>query len=168
MANELNATSGYGFGFSPGTFKEEKANLASLFTLNKWQLIVILGIAISGLAAFVNTYNALSGINTLTNTCYNQDVLKRKFNTQFIVTLVLGIVALVVGLLLSWLFRKSSGLRLATLGLGIAGIFGIIYAISVKFSGANNALKLGVSWTAFVVFILFGFLVANQSSIKFD
>lgn len=155
-----------GYRFTPGTLAEEKTNLSNLFTLNKWQLLVILGIAISGLAAFVNTYNSISGINKLTDTCYNSADLKKKFNTQFIVTLVLGILALILGLLLSWMFRKSSGLRLATLGLAIAGLFGIIYAISVKFSGANNALKLGVSWTAFGVFVALGFFIANSGGEK--
>ena len=37
----------------PASWAEEATNIKNYFTLNTWQLIVLLGIAISGLAAFV-------------------------------------------------------------------------------------------------------------------
>lgn len=127
------------------------------------QLIIVLGIAISGLAAFINTYNAITKINAQIQQCTDSPQLRSALNKQFIVILVLSCFAVVLGIFLAWLFRKATNQRqLLTLGIIAIGIFGILYAISIKFQYVANDLKLGLSWVSLAAFIILGFFLSSK------
>lgn len=150
----------------PKSFSEETTSLGKLFTLTNWQYVVILGIAISGLAAFVNTYNAISNIDKNLQKCAETDALKKELKTQFIVILVLSILAVILGMLLAWFFRHSDNQRkVLTLGITTTGIFGILYAISMKLRNVTNKIKLGISWVSFVGFIILGFFISSEGKL---
>jgi TRAP-type C4-dicarboxylate transport system permease large subunit len=141
----------------------------SKFGLSKWQITVILGVALSGFAAYITTYNAVSGIDKQYAECADTGDLGKKMQVQFIVTMILACIAMVVGIILSWLCESmwNSPHRIITFGITIAGIFGLLYALSIKFSSYTNTFKVGMSWTALVAFILLGFLVdGNVFSVR--
>lgn len=146
-----------------GTFSEEFGHVKKFFSLNKWQYMVMLGVAVSGLAAFVNTYNAWSGINAATKSCTENPDYEKKINTQVIVLIILAVLAIILGAIIAWLLRnlKNTG-NIVTLGIITAGIFGIIYAISRKFQNATDRLKLGISWVSFFAFIIIGFIMSAK------
>jgi hypothetical protein len=151
---------------TPGTLAEEKANAHRFFTLNNWQYIVILGIAISGLAAFITTYNAVTKINKDLLTCENSVALKHALNTKFLIVLILSCIAVFIGILLAWLFRANANQRkLLTIGITTMGIFGILYAIGIKFRGTTNNLQLGISWITFLAFLILGFFFSSQDKL---
>jgi len=139
----------------------EAGAMKNYFTLQSWQLLVILGIALSGLSTFVTTYNAWSGINTNVQACAQSSLLQKKLKTKFIVILVLSCLAVVLGILLAWFLRRNPNPRkLFTLGITGVGVFGIIYAIALKFQNVTDKVKLGVSWASFVAFLLLGFFLS--------
>ena len=155
-------TSGLKSRLMPESFGIEKENITKYFSLNSWQFLVVLGIAISGLAAFVNTYDAWSGINSKIQTCAQSDALQKELNTQFIIIMVISCLAIVLGIILFWLFRNQKNQRrLVTMGITTTGIFGIIYALSIKFQNATNKIKLGISWTSFIGFLILGFFISG-------
>lgn len=148
----------------PTSLSEETANIKRLFSFSKWQIFVLFGIAISGLAAFVNTYDAWSGITTQLQSCTSSSNIQSELNTQFIVIIVLSCVAIVLGLFLAWLFRgHANQRRLITLGITLAGFFGIVYALSVKFQNATNKVRLTVSWLSFIGFLIWGYFISNRT-----
>ena len=150
----------------PGSFDEESGHFKRLFTLSNWQYVVILGIAISGLAAFVNTYDAWSGINAKLAACTQDPVLKKELNTQFIVILVLSCLAVLLGIILAWIFRsKLNQRKIITLGITTAGVLGILYALSIKFQNTTNAAKLGVSWVSFLAFLILGYFISSNKKV---
>jgi magnesium-transporting ATPase (P-type) len=144
---------------APEDLKAEKANLQKYFDLSIWQILIVLGLAISLLAAFVTTYTYYAKTDVLCNPTPDQ---QKALNTQFIVTLVLGILALVVGILLSWLFRRGTRSRLITLGVAAAGLFAIVYSFTIKYSNASRTVKVGVSWAALGVFVVLGILFGSS------
>lgn len=146
--------------FKPGSFSEEKKTISKYFDLSIWQILIIIGIAISLLAAFINTYNAVADLNTA---CVQTEALQKKLNTQFIVMVVLGSIALVVGIILSWLFRRGTGSRLITLGLTASGIFAIIYGLTIRYANTSNNIKLGISWGALAAFVVLGILMGKST-----
>jgi len=151
----------------PGTFAEESENIKKYFQLNSWQYLVILGIAVSGLAAFVNTYDAWTNINSRIKSCAQSDALKKELRTQFIVILVLSCFAVVLGIILAWFFRgQQNQRRVLTLGIITTGIFGILYAISIEFQNVTNKVKLGVSWVSFLGFLILGFFLSTKKSVS--
>ena len=146
----------------PGSLAEEKVNLMKTFSINNWQYAVILGIAVSGIAAFVNTYDAISNINKNRQTCTQTDQLKHELNVRFVILIILSCLALLIGLLMAWSFRTSENKhQVLTLGLASGGILGILYAVSTKFQNTTNAVKLGVSWISLAAFIILGFLIGT-------
>lgn len=149
--------------FVPADWATEKKNFSRYFYgMNNWQFMVVLGIAISGLASFVNTYDAWSGINSQTQSCTQSSTLQKDLNIQFIVLIVLSCVAIILGILLAWVFRSQQNQRrLVTLGITTAGIFGILYALSIKFQNASNKIKLWTSWVCFAGFLIIGFLIST-------
>lgn len=147
----------------PESFSKEKKYFQRFFTLNSWQYLLILAIAISGLAAFINTYDAWSNINSKLIECTESDSLRKELNTQFIIIIVLSCIAIVIGVLLAWFFRRAANQRrILTLGIITAGIFGILYALSIKFRSVTNKFKLGVSWLSFIFFIILGFFLSSK------
>lgn len=134
---------------------------------SNWQVLVIIGIAISGLASFVNTYDAWSKINTQIQAALQTGTIQKELNTQFIVILVLSCLAIALGIVLAWLFRHATNpRRIVTLGIITAGIFGILYAVSMKFQTASTIYKLGASWGAFLAFIILGFVLSSRDAGK--
>jgi len=136
----------------------------SYFSLGsyKWQLIIILGVAVSGLASYVTTYNALSKINTL-SACTESAQLQHELQVKFIVTIVLACIAVVIGIVLSWIFgRNQTPHRLVTFGLTAAGLLGILYALSLRFRKLTDNVQLFISWGSFVAFIILGFLLEKS------
>ena len=154
-----------------GSLNTEKGNLGRMFTLTNWQYIVILGIALSGVTAFVNTYNTWSQINAKLEACENSKDMKKQLHIQFMIILVLSILALILGILLAWYFRtKTNQRQILTIGIMTTGIFGILYAISMKLRNLSNGIQLGISWIAFVGFLFLGYYISsvsnNSSSIR--
>lgn len=154
----------------PQSFEIEKENISKYFNITSWQGIVIIGIAISGIASFVNTYNAWSGINIELEKCSQTSELKKKLYIQFIVIMVLSSLAIVLGIVLAWLFRTSENPRkILTFGIITLGILGIVYALATKFQNTSNSIKLTISWASFIGFIILGFFVSkNQNSIEIN
>lgn len=152
-----------------GTFEQEATHIKNTISLKGWQYAIVVIIALSGLAAFVNTYNAWSDIGTNLSACRNTDPLKQELNTQFIVLLIVSCVALVLGIALAWLFRKQSNQRqILTMGIITMGILGIVYAISIKFQDVTNSVKLGVSWTIFILFVIIGFFASSKAKVTVE
>lgn len=152
----------YAFRLAPGTFTEELGNVKRLISLSGWQYIVILGIAVSGLAAFINTYEAIAGTNDTLKACTESETYKKQINTEFIVLLILSILAILIGAVLAWALRNQGNQRnLITLGIMTVGFFGIIYAISLKFQNVTSKIKLGISWISFLAFIILGFFMSS-------
>lgn len=144
----------------PGSYSVEKANVSRYFTLNAWQYLVILGIAVSGLAAFATTYDAITGIDTKMAVCEQTGDLKHQLNIKFIVILVLSCLAVVFGIIMAWFFRSQENQRrLLTLGITTSGILGILYALSIRFTSTSNLVKLGISWGSLLCFLLLGFFL---------
>ena len=166
MADKSATTSSLSNYLKLKNFGEEYKAIQNYFSLTTWQFLVIIGIAVSGIAAFINTYNMWTNINANWNACANSGALKKELQIQFIVLLVVSIVAILIGILLAALFRHSKNpRRLVTLGIVTAGILGTVYAISMKFQNSSNAVKLGISWFAFLAFIILGIFMSTGYTI---
>ena len=155
----------------PFTFQPAKAELAVaykyLFT-SPWQYIVILAIALSGLAAFVNTYNTITGIDKNLKACTATDPLRSELKLQFIIMIILSVLAVVFGVIMAVMLRHGKDQkRVLTMGIIFVGIFGIIYATSIKLSSSNmsSVLKVGVSWTTFFAFLILGYFMGSGTSL---
>lgn len=144
---------------------QELATAAKYFSMSPWQFLVILGIGVSGLLAFVNTYNAIFGVNKDLQACKQTGDLAKKLHVEFAILIIISILAIIFGLILSWLLRNSAkSYRTITWGIIIAGVFGIIYAISIKLSGTglSNVIGVGLSWTVFIGFLIAGYLMSQK------
>ena len=150
--------------FAPGSLADETGYASKYFNLDIWHYLIIIGIAVSGLAAFVNTYDAISGINANMQACSQTDVLQKELNTQFIVLLALSCFAVLLGLILAWFFRKQDNQRrLITLGIITIGIFGILYALTIRFQYTSNTIKLFASWITFLGFLVLGWFLSQRA-----
>ena len=139
--------------------------LKSYFALNTWQFIVIVGIAITGLATFVNTYNTLTSIDSELQNCTYSSPLREELNTQFIIMLVVSILAIVLGFVLAWLLHNQpTRRRVVVVGIIVLGFFGLIYALNLKFQALPKEWKLGFSWGSFIAFLLLGFALSIYHS----
>lgn len=124
------------------------------FKFGKIRIVLILGIAISALATFITVYNYASGISNLEN-CSISTELQKKRQIKFIWILVLSIIAFVIGLVLSWVFRNKPR-RIFSFSILFIGIFGILYAIAYKFKNFTDKTLIFISVLAFVIFIILG------------
>lgn len=131
------------------------------FSLSPWQFVILLGLAISGFVAFVNTYNYLASIDKSLQNCANTNSqFQQQIHAQFIWLLVISIIAIVVGFLLAWLLhKKTHTYKLVVLTIILIGSFLLAYAINLKLEASVNlGWKLGLPWTAFLFFILLGII----------
>lgn len=134
-----------------------------------WKYFVVVGLALSGVASFATTYNSISGINNLDN-CAQTEAYKNALQTKFLVTLILSILAIVIGIILMFLFRaNAAGNRhsVITMGIILVGIVGIIYSLTLKFKNFGNSTLAVISWGTFIAFIILGILIeqSNQTAI---
>ena len=137
--------------------------------LSTTQFLVIIGIAVSGVAAFVNTYNAIAGINYLEPAVKESQNLQNVMRTRFIVFLVISILLIVVGGGLAFSFRNSENKRkVISYGLITAGILGLIYTLTEQFKGSSMAAKLAVSWIALIIFLAIGFFLSRGGNKVID
>ena len=142
---------------------EETINAKRYFTLDTWHYLIVIGIAVSGLAAFVNTYNAISGINDDVISCANSSQLSNDLTIQMIIMLVVSFLAIGLGVLLALLFRKNQNQRrLLTLGIISIGVLGIIYSASIKLQSLSNQIKLWTSWITFFIFLALGWFLSKK------
>ncbi|XWV26023.1 hypothetical protein QJ857_gp1057 [Tupanvirus soda lake] len=150
--------------FTPETLEKETGYAKGFFNLNIWQYLIIIGIAVSGLAAFINTYDAISGINSKLRACSQSDELEKELNTQFIILMVLSSLAIVIGSILAWLLRRNSNRRLLlTWGIITTGIFGILYGLAIRFQNVSNNIKLFASWITFLGFLVLGWFLSTRA-----
>lgn len=136
-----------------------------------WQVIAIMGIAISGLMTFVNTFDAITKINQKVQTCTQSADIKKAYNDQFITLIVISCLAIVVGIIVAWLLRGSvTPRKVITMGIIFSGVFGILYAVSIKLQNStmNSVLKAGGSWVIFVGFLIWGYLMGRQKDAKLE
>lgn len=153
--------------FALGSFDEETGNMKRYFDLSPWHYLIILGVAVSGMAALINTYNAVSGFNDKVKGCTQTKSVKSAINTKFIILLVISIFIVIFGFVLAWFLRgQDNQRRLLTLGLMTAGIFGILYSLSIKFDDVSNNFKLWASWIVFLGFILLGFFLSTRDDVR--
>lgn len=131
-----------------------------------WKIVAILGIAISALATFINTYDAITNINSQIQVCTQSESLKRELNKQFIVLIVFSCLAIIFGIIIAWLLRHSTNpMRIITMGIIFGGVFGILYAISIRLQSStmSSVLKAGISWSFFIGFIIWGFIMGRNT-----
>jgi F0F1-type ATP synthase membrane subunit c/vacuolar-type H+-ATPase subunit K len=93
--------------FMPGTMEMETSNAKRYFNLDIWHYLIIIGIAASGLAAFVATYDAVSDINKNIQACINSGDLQSELNTKFIVVMALSAFSIVLGVVMAWILRNQ-------------------------------------------------------------
>ena len=149
----------------PGSMSEEIKHFKRYMNINTWQYLIVLGIAISGIAAFVYTYEALTNINKDIANCMSSGDLGKKINTEFIVLLIVSILAIFMGILMAWSFRKRENQRrLLSLGIISIGIFGVVYSLSLKFQRASNTARLFTAWGLFIVFVLLGLFTSDRKT----
>ena len=123
---------------------------------NPWQIAAVFGIALSAVAAYITTYNAISKINIDIQQDPN---LTQKLKVRFIITLVISCLAVVVGIFLAYWFRNSLHKVIPILGLGLAGagILGIIYGLVSRYqTSTGQGIKVGISWVALLIFLGLG------------
>lgn len=141
---------------------------SALFTLSTTQIIVILGIIVFGMAAFITTYNAITSIETDVGQQLNTPQIQHELWVQFGWTLGLSLLILVVAGILAFIFKSNP--KILVLGLGGLGIFGIIYSFLVRFQYATNVngtwenIKLYISWALFIMFIILAIVLTVSGS----
>lgn len=151
---------------TPGSVNSELDNIKRYFDLAAWNYVIILLIASTGLAAVVNTYNAISGINKKKEEC-EKTVLKNYTLTKFIIMLIFSILMIGLGLFLAFFFRKNTNQRrMVSLGIITAGIFGVIYSLSLQFQDISKNAVLYTSWLLFILSIILGWFLSTKSGVK--
>lgn len=146
-------------------FKNESQELMNSFKLTKWQYLVILAIAISGISGFVSTYNEISNINSNKAVCAASTTLQKELKIQFWILLIISILAIILGIILAVVLRKKqNGLSMVTLSIVTIGILGLVYTLSTKLEKISSILKISISWISFFSFIIIGFLISRRIS----
>ncbi len=154
----------------------EGCQFSNYFTISSWQFLIILGIAISGIAALMSTYDAIQAgvadIKTDLQQCAETSGIKTALDLKFWIIIVLSVFIVAISVVLTWFLRDKSQYRLLTLGLITLGIFGILFSIIIKlrtylFSIKGNTttvwVSLVVSWLVFLAFIILGFVMGRHS-----
>lgn len=137
---------------------DETKNIAKFFKMDGAGYLITLGIALTGVAALVNTYDALSNVGELERQCEKTDPLKSELDTKFWITLAISVVGLLFGLVLAWFLRdkQSTGITVAVLSLILLSAFGTLYSIQMKARVLNVGPKLWISWIVFIGFVIGG------------
>lgn len=131
--------------------------------LNSKKIGVLIGAAISGLAACVNTYDVISGVNTLQEKCDESDALKKSMTVRFGIILALSSLAIIAGIVVGVITRKDIKL-MPVIILILAGILGIIYIVVDRYiRSSSNFVKLGLSWASLIGFVVIGYMMSKSS-----
>lgn len=150
------------------TVKVKTGDVKKYISLDTWQYLIIIGIAVSGVATLVTAYNAISNINQYYQTCSDNSKLHTSINIKFGILLVISVLIILSGIGLAWAFKKSNNQRrLLTLGLITTGLFGILYSFSLKFQGVVDWVKLLASLFTFVIFLALGWFLSRKKELKF-
>lgn len=139
----------------------------ALFSLSTTQIIVILGIIIFGMATFINTYNAITTLESDIGTILDNNKIQRDLWIQFGWTIGFSLLMLVISGILIFIFKSRP--KILVVGFSTLGIFGIIYAFLVRFqySATPNQtwanIKMYISWALFIMFIVVGIIMTLVS-----
>jgi uncharacterized membrane protein len=146
------------------TFKvSDLLNDMKKFTeFNPTQVAIVVGAAVTGIAAVANTYDVLFGVNKAVKECEQDDDTNKILKTRFIVFLVLSSLAIVLGIVLGVLTRGNW--KMTALGLSMAGIAGIVFSLYnwYQYSTFSTTVRLGGSWGLLAVFIVLGFIFGTS------
>lgn len=152
---------------TPGSFNEEAGYLKRYFEMPAWSYLIVFLIASTGLAAVINTYNAISGINKKKEEC-EKTVLKNYTLTKFIIMMTLSLFVVALGVLLMIFFRKKENQRrMTSLGIIVAGVFGIFYSLSLQFQDLTKNSVLYTSWVLFILSLGLGWFLSGKTGVKF-
>jgi len=132
-----------------------------LFNNKQW--IMLFGLAITSIMAFVSVYDVASGINRkeIQANATNPS-LAHSYEVQFIVMMVLSIVAIIFGAVVGKIMQKSKW-RFVAYSVLLAGILGFMYSINLRLK-AYPKTKMGLSVSLFLLFLLGTLLVGNTGS----
>ena len=135
-------------------------------SLSNKQILAFVGLGITAYAAFVAIYNSATGIskeNAVTESADPTLIAKR--NTQFIVMIIISCLAIVLGLIVSYVIRTSSWI-IIPLAVALMGVLGLIYSIGIK---SNEKVQMGLSITLFIIFLIYGIYVGvtDKKHLKF-
>jgi hypothetical protein len=151
---------------TPGSINSELGNIKRYFDMAAWNYVIVFLIASTGLAAIVNTYDAISGINKKKEECEKLS-LKNYTLTKFIIMLIFSIFAIGIGLFLAFFFRKNTNQRrMISLGIITIGVFGVIYSLSLQFQDISKNAVLYTSWVLFILSILLGWFLSTKTNVK--
>ena len=133
--------------------------------LTLMQLFIALALAISAIAAFVNTYDAAVDLRSYEPVVEETDELKKVMNTRFWVFTIISLVLFVVGFGIYWFRRnKPNRSNVVSYGFMSAGILGIIFTFTNSFRRYSYAAKLAVSWIALIVFFVLAIFLSKGVS----
>lgn len=167
MSSTANESSSWSKKLSQIDMKQEYGHVKKLLSLQTWQMFMILGLSISGLAAITYTIEAILNIQDQINECLDTDPYKSSRNTEFWIILVLSVIVVIIGSALAWYFRaKDNQHRLIVLSLIVFGVLGILYSISIKINKWSDIIKLSIAWIVFIVFILISWYLNTKSNVK--
>lgn len=130
-------------------------------SLSPWQYAIIGGLAASGFATLVTTYDAIANTAGWTQCQDTPGVdVHHKSQTRFLIILIFSILAVIAGIILKLLLNY----QLYGFGLVTAGVIGILYSLFEKIADVNIAVKTSVSWITFLAFIGLGFFAESASN----
>lgn len=158
----LNRLSSFGTSFKDTTSEfatsaiQTTRTLADFFTMNPVSYALILGVALTGIAALSTTYDVITGIDDDERACANVDPLKHKLNSKFWVALAVGCIFMLFGLVLTYAFHKKSnkfytGFVVALL---LMGAFTILYALQMQIKHWSSWPRLATMWGLFILFVI--------------
>lgn len=144
----------------------ENHYLGNYLRLDWWNYLIMVGIAASGIAAFVNTYDLLVGMDNEIAHCQNNDLLQSKLHIRWVVLLLFSVLLMLAGILLAWTFKTEINQRkFLIVSLILTGILGTIYAIIVKFKNVTGGFKMVTSWIVFLVFLVYGWYLSRKLNV---
>jgi cytochrome bd-type quinol oxidase subunit 2 len=119
------------------------------------------GLALSGIASLVSTYDAIAKKDN----DFQSDTANQAQKTRFIVLISLSGVAFVLGIILGFVLKKHPWTMISS-SLGIGGAVGIIYSLVAYYRNSENWkwISLAGSWGAFIMFGIAGFIMGSGVS----
>ena len=129
--------------------------------LSPYQYGIIAGLAASGFATLITTYDAIAQPDSWENCTPVPDVdIQKKKQTKFLTVLIISILAVIAGMIIKILLDY----QLYGYGLLTAGIVGITYALFSKLADVSIAVKTSISWISFLAFLALGFFSESTKS----